>query len=266
MSEIAPYMTRLYHGPGTWVRAWVNDLPMYDKPVHSMSAIDFPATPWFVPGENDLVLEFAESERPEGLSNVAPAFDLTFFAEGPPPLPTSKPPLVPILEVKFPALLAELPMEKWALPTRWSTKFTPTGNIPPPIWADNPREVIPERGNPELLGALFALHQAFAKKDVDAMVEAIDLKIEDQLRYHPGSARLNRSEIKKEHAEMLTEGDWKVAPFEPERLRFRSCAQGRVAYAHRDDGGPALEAHNGPHAWKARPLFVRRGTDWKIFR
>ena len=265
MIEIAPYMARLYHHPGTWVRAFVNDLPMYDRPVESAVATDFPATPWFIPGENELVLEIAEAPKPESFGNAAPSFELTFFGEAPPQLPAGRPRLVPLLETKFPKLLAELPPEDWKLPVRWSAKFTPTGNIPPPIWEANQPEKIPELGSPALLRALFGLHQAFARKDVDAMADALDLKLEDQSRYHPGSPRLVRAEVKKEHAEML-EGDWKVDPFEPEKIRFRSCAQGRVAYAHREDGGPALSARNGPHAWKVRPLFVRQGADWKIYR
>ena len=258
-------MTRLYHGPGTWVRAWVNDLPMYDDSSMTMRAVDFPATPWFVPGENEVVLELEPTPMPQGLS-AAPAFDLTFFGEGPKEAPSARPHFVTLLETKFPQVLEELPPEERKLPVRWSKRFTPEGHIPSPIWADNPKENIPEKGTPELLAALFAVQQAFINKDVDALMAATELKLEDQLRYHPGSARLVPADIKKEHAEMLAEGQWDVKAFDPDRIRFRSCAGGRVAYARRDDGGPALEARNGPHAWRARPLLVRQGADWRIFR
>ena len=265
MSDVAPYMTRLYHGPGTWVRVFVNDLPMYDKPSDASMSSDFPATPWLVPGENDLAIEVLEVPLPPNVGR-APRFDLLFWGEGPSILaggPASK---VPLFETSFPKFLAELPPEaRDDIPVRYEAKFTPEGNIPPPIWADASPETIPERGSPELLKPLFDLHQAFKRKDVDGFLGALDLKFEDQRRYHGNSPRLARAEVRVEHEEFF-QARWDVPEFTPETLRFRACNGGRVVYAHNEKGGPAFEARSPTAAWNVRPFLIRRGADWRIYR
>ncbi len=265
MTDVAPYMTRLYHGPGTWVRVLVNDLPMYDKPADAFLSSDFPATPWFIPGENDVAIEVLEAPPVPGVA-IEPRFDLLFWGEGPSILPKGPPTKVPLFEQSFPRLLKELPIEdRKKVPIRYEAKFTPEGEIPPPIWAESQPEKIPEHGSPELLKPLFDLHQAFKRRDAEALIDGTDLKFEDQRRYHGNHPAIDRRTIITEHEEFL-KAPWDLAPFEPDKIRFRSCQGGRVAYAHHESGGAALTARSGRSVWNVRPFLVRRGADWRIYR
>lgn len=266
MSIVAPYMCRLYHSPGTLVRVWVNDLPMYDRAPEKMTTGNFPATPWFQPGENEIVIEVNDAPPAPGLKNIPSSFELLLFGEGKEDS-VGVPAKIPLYDQKYPAFMSRLPPEEQKLPARWRGTFRPEGPIPEPIWADAPAGPIPENGTPELWKVMHEMHRAFGQKDVDAMIAATTLKLEDQRRYHGNHPRLQLNELRQENHEMLQE-PWDLAPFEPSRMRFRSCAGGRVAYATRDDGGPALEARHpsGQHAWKFKPLLMRRGADWQIFR
>lgn len=266
MSAVAPYMCRLYHAPGTLVRVWLNDLPMYDRAPDKMTTGNFPATPWFQPGENEIVIEVEPAAPAPGARNIPSSFELLLFGEGPEDS-RGVPAKLPLYQQKYPAFLAQLPVEEQKLPARIRGTFTPEGAIPAPIWADATPGPLPPLGTPELWRVMREMHRAFAHKDVDAMLAATTLKLEDQRRYHGDHPRLQLHELRRENHEMLQE-PWDLAPFEQDRLRFRACAGGRVAYATRDDGGPALEARHpsGQHAWKFKPLLLRRGADWQIFR
>jgi hypothetical protein len=262
--DVAHYMTRIRHCHGTHVRVFVNDLPMYDKAVLDFCAPTFGATPWFVPGENRVVIEVNDGPINPGMPTVPRHFHLLFFHQGE-NLETDE---TTLYEKEYPTFLAELPEAERKLPCRWTDTFTPKGQIPEPIWADAAPEPIPEKGTPELLKAVYDLHVAFSRRDVDALVGAAALKLEDMQRYFGPQSWNIPSEVKKEHAEMMAE-PWDLAPFEPDRLRFRSCAGGRVAYATYEDGGPAVRARHKiapTQTWAVKPLLVRQGADWRIYR
>jgi hypothetical protein len=256
-------MARMRHSPGVHVRILVNDIPMYDRAVMTFSTPTFPATPWFQPGENELVIECREAPVNPEMALVPPHFQCLLFEQG----PTVEDEETLVLE-EYPTFLEKLPEDERKLPCARRTTFTPQGLIPKPIWADAAPGPVPERGSPELLKAIFDLHQAFAKRDGDALFAAGALKVEDLQRYFGNQVTTNPADLRKENEAMFAE-PWDLAPFHPERLRFRSCAEGRVAYATDEHGGPAVLARHKvdpKQAWAVRPLLVRRGADWRIYR
>ena len=264
MQMAAPYMARFRSSHGIHVQVRVNDVPIYDRAVLDFCAPTYPASPWFVPGENVVEVEVREGPINEDMKTIPPHFDVLFFHQG----ADLNKDETPLYFEEFPKLLQKLPAEERKLPCTLRSSFTPEGHIPEPIWRDVPKGPGPERGSPELLKAIFELHQAFAKRDLDALIATSAIKLEDQQRYFGPQPWLRESEIKAEHAEMMAQ-PWDLAPFEPERLRFRSCVEGRVAYATLDDGSPAVRARHRaiPNpTWAVKPLLVRRGADWRIFR
>lgn len=259
-----PYMARFRSNHGIHVRVLVNDIPMYDRSVLDYCSPTYPATPWFIPGENQVEIELAAAPLNQDMKVIPSHFHVLFFHQG----PNIAKDETTLYEEEYPKLLAKLPPEERQLPCAIKSSFTPSGDIPKPIWADVPPGHVPEQGTPELLKAIFDLHHAFARRDLDALVGAISLKLEDQQRYFGPQPWLKESDVKREHAEMM-EQPWDLAPFEPERLRFRSCVDGRVAYATLDDGAPAVRARHrlDPNqTWAVKPLLVRQGADWRIYR
>lgn len=261
-TDVAPYMVRILHNAGTWVRVWVNDLPMYDRAVMNFMTSQFHGTPWFIPGENSLVLEVFDAPRNPETPTVTPYFDLTLYLDAVDPADEQV-----LVQLKYPELLADLAPEDRKFPIVVRTTFTPEGNIPEPIWKNAPPSEIPEDGTPELWKAVYAVHDAFARRDVDAFVDSAALKLEDQVRYLGPDVRLSREGVRKEHAAMM-EQPWELMPFEPTELHFRSCQDGRVAYVTRKGGGPAIYAQHrtAPQSFKVKPLLVRQGADWRVYR
>lgn len=260
---VAPYMARFRHSPGVHVRILMNDVPMYDRAVMTFSSPTFPATPWFRPGENEIVIECRPAPVNPEMESVPPHFQCFFFRQG----PTIEDEAELYLE-EFPNFLLKLPEEERTMPCSVRATFTPEGIIPKPIWADADPGPVPETGSPELLKAVFDLHQAFAKRDGEALFTVGALKVEDLQRYFGSQPSTNPVELRKENEAMFQE-PWDLAPFHPERLRFRSCQGGRVAYATNEHGGPAVMARHKAdpgQAWAVRPLLVRRGAEWRIYR
>jgi hypothetical protein len=264
MSELcAPYMAMLRQCPGVHVRVFVNDVPMYDRAVMGYSTPTFPATPWLQAGENEIVIECRESPKNPEMVLVPAHFQCKIIGQG---AVEADDKLVYFEE--YPTFLPKLPEEERKLPCSIRGTFTAEGVIPKPIWADSSPGPVPERGSPELLKTVFGLHQAFAKRDGDALLELGSLKIEDLQRYFGKLPSTDVASLRKENEEMFKE-PWDVMPFRPEDLRFRSCAMGRVAYATSVDGGPALLARHKTdpgQVWAVRPLLLRQGADWRIFR
>jgi len=262
-TSVAPYMARIRHCHGTHLRVLVNDVPMYDRAVKDFCTPTFPATPWFVSGENRIEVEVAASPLNPDMAKVPPHFWLLLFHQGE-DLDHDE---TTLYSLEYPQFMEKLPEDERKLPCRWKDTFTPEGGIPKPIWADSVPEPIPEKGTPELLKAVFDLYSAFSRKDIDALAAAGSLKLVDQQRYFGPQPGLVESEVKKEHVEMLQQ-PWELAPFDPDKLRFRSCADGRVAYATSAEGGPAIYAKHKHSAsqFAVKPLLVRQGADWRIFR
>jgi len=265
---VAPYMTRIKHGPATYVRVLMNDVPMYDRAVMDFASQAFPATPWLIPGQNRVEVEVRDAPKNPHCEQAPPHFELFLFHQDMDALNDGSNE-TPLYHEEYPAVLETLPPEERKLPCSWTATFKPEGYIPEPIWADSAPGPVPEQGTPELLKAVFDLHIAFEKKDVDALVAVAALKLQDQQRYFGPLETNIPSEVKKEHVEMLAQ-PWDLMPFEPAKLRFRSCQGGRVAYVTHEDGGPPLRAKHqfDPlQRWAAKPLLMRQGSDdWRIYR
>jgi hypothetical protein len=237
---------------------------MYDRAVLDYCSPTWPATPWFIPGENTVEIEFKEAPKNPDMAVIPSHFHALFFHQGADMVKDE----TTLYAEEYPKLLQKLPEEERKLPCSIKSTFTPEGDIPKPIWADAAKGPVPEKGSPELLKAIFDLHHAFANRDVDALIAAAALKLEDQQRYFGPQPWLRQDDLKREHQEMM-EQPWELAPFEPDRLRFRSCKEGRVAYATHDSGGPAVIARHKidkNQTWAVKPLLVRQGADWRIYR
>lgn len=262
-ANVAPYMTRIRHCHGTRVRVLVNDLPMYDRAVMDFVTPTFPATPWLKSGENTIEVHVDRSPLNPNMSKVPAHFWLLMFHQGEDMELDEK----TLYSLEYPNFFERLPEEERKLPCVWRDKFTPEGGIPKPIWEDATPEEIPEHGTPELLKSVFELHSAFARKDKEAFFHAGSLKLVDLRRYFGPQPWNTEPEVRKENDEMF-EQPWDLMPFDPAKLSFRSCAGGRVAYVTHAGGGPAIYARHkhAPQEFSVKPLLVRQGADWRIFR
>ena len=262
--EAAPYVARVLHNPGTRVLALVNDVPLYDDAATGFSAPAIHGCPWLVPGENQVVLEVDEAPKDEGMPNNLPMFELSFFLHK---LKIEEE--VNVFHVRYPNFAETLPSERRKFPIVSDVmRFTPEGYIPDPIWKDAPSMNIPAAGTPKLLQPLFELHRAYERRDVDAFLDLTSTKISDMVRYTGPSPDASRDELAKETAEFFAM-PWDLRPFDPNKLRFRSCAQGRVAYVTDDERGPALFAQHKTEprtTWPVKPYLFFEGTRWRIFR
>ena len=261
--EAAPYMARVLQNAGTFVMALVNDVPIYDKAVMDFSAPTFHGCPWLIPGENEVVIEVEEAPLNPEFKTLA-MFELCFFWHV-----TKIDDEKNIFHVRYPDLVEKLPPDRRKFPIRSEPmKFTPEGYIPEPIWANAPKQSISAFGSPELLQPLKDLHSAFERRDVDAFLEVTSTKIEDMVRYTGPTPDASRDNLAQETSEFFGM-QWDLRPFEPEKLKFRSCCEGRVVYVTDDERGPALFAQHKTEkrtAWRVKPYLVRQGNSWRIFR
>ncbi len=261
--EAAPYVARVLQNAGTFVTALVNDVPMYEKSTMDFSAPTFHGCPFLIPGENQVVIEVEKAPMNMEIPAL-PMFELAFFLHV-----MKVEDEVNVFNVRYPDFVESLPPERRKFPVRSDVmKFTPPGYIPDPIWANAPRAAIREDGSPELLQPLFELHSAFVRRDIDAFLNITSTKIADLVRYTGPSPDATRSELEKETAEFFGM-EWDLRPFDPKKLRFRSCCEGRVVYVTDDERGPALFAQHKTEprtAWRVKPYLVRQGSGWRIFR
>jgi hypothetical protein len=82
MQMAAPYMARFRSSHGIHVQVRVNDVPIYDRAVLDFCAPTYPASPWFVPGENVVEVEVREGPINEDMKTIPPHFDVLFFHQG----------------------------------------------------------------------------------------------------------------------------------------------------------------------------------------
>jgi len=142
-------MARFRSNHGVHARVLVNDVPMYDRSVLDYCCPTYPATPWFISGENQVVLELSEAPLNEDMKVIPSHFHALFFHQGA-NIQTDE---TTLYEEEYPKLLEKLPAEERHLPCSIQSTFTPSGDIPKPIWADVPKGPVPEKGTPELLKA-----------------------------------------------------------------------------------------------------------------
>lgn len=264
MSEIAaPFVARVLHNAGTHVTALVNDVPIYQGAVQDFVAPSFPGCPWLMPGENSVVLEVEEAPiNPE--VPVRAMFELCFFLETEKVGEEHKD-----FVARYPECMEGLPPERQKFPQRSNPMlWTPAGVIPEPIWKNSPPGNIPVDGTPELLQAVHQLHEAFETRNVDAFLDATSTKIADLVRYTGPQPHGTRAELAKETEENFA-FPWDLRPFDPKKLRFRSCCDGRVAFVTDDERGPALSAQHKTEPgtkWRPKLYLFRDGGAWRIFR
>ncbi len=263
VEEAAPYVARVLHNAGTFVTAIMNDIPMYEKSVMDFSAPTFHGCPWLVPGENEVVLEVEEAPLNPEFRTLA-MFELSLYLHVMKVEDERN-----VFHVRYPDFVETLPPPRRKFPIRSDPmKFTPEGHIPEPIWWNAPKASINPLGSPELLQPLKDLHTAFEKRDIDAFLDLTSTKIEDLVRYTGPTPDASRTNLEQETAEFFGM-QWDLRPFEPEKLRFRSCQEGRVVYVTDEERGPALFAKHKTEkrtAWRVKPYLVRQGNGWRIFR
>ncbi|MEO5728514.1 MAG: hypothetical protein ABI134_17410, partial [Byssovorax sp.] len=213
-----PHWYKLHHGTGVALRIFVNDILLYRHSGRDNWTFTGPANHLFVPGENTLRVELFPTIAPAHAPKLRGPVEVRIMADAPKDV-----------------IIAEYDFSWWdaqnepPLPTVGASVFRPDGDIPEPAWQSAPRERFGPEGTPELRAAAQALHEAFAKRDVDAYFEAHRVRLEQWQRAYPESPAYDPSLQRARLADAM-KIDWVMPPFDADALVFEPQADGRVAY------------------------------------
>ena len=250
-----PHYYLIKHPPGMVASISVNDIPIYRRFSDYHQAPNGPFNHWMLSGQNVVHLVLVE---PEPLPNSWHSFSMEVLRHSDD---------VPIFTVSFPGLLALHPEDERDLPVAHQTAFNFNEESPRPIWLDAPVTDFPPEGTPEQHQAVFDLHDAYSRGDVDAFSRAIEPKMTELARFYgpnpATSPAANRAEFVKNFAE-----PWDVRPLDFNDLMFERRGGGRTAYVTRKDGGPALLAtHKTDPDWTWEPTLhmTQIAGRWTIF-
>jgi hypothetical protein len=249
-----PYYFMISQGPHSMVRAWLNDLPLYQSYRADPSNRTGPAIHLLRPGENTFAIEI----------DRAPPESQVFFE------------LLVDWDHNHPALYFEWPREAMHLPRdrrtpfRFEARFTPEGEIFTPTWLSSAPEEVPCEGTPELREALRRFHQALEQRDLDAYCDGLALKASEYERAYPGWPESTAGEMRADMAGFLRE-DLRVRPLDLDEIHFEPRAGGRLVCAQNLLGGSVIDAismDKTPDGASARvsldPVFTRRDGAWRI--
>lgn len=251
-------MDRMYYvrrGPGLLVRVLLNELCFHVGISRTYDGTSGPAAHWLVPGSNVLRLEILSedpAQHPRAFANAS--------ITGPGESPVHA-------RLDFPEFFDERPAEERRFPAIAERAFVLDGDVPEPLWRSESPEEIPPEGTDELRAAVFTLHQALARRDARALVDAMLVKIQDLSRYYGGGGLLDPGEMQLDYEERFRE-PLEVSAFEPEKLRFQSLHGGRVVHVTRTDGERAIHAQNATRerGMSLDPFFVRQRGSWRLYR
>jgi hypothetical protein len=256
MSLPIPYDYRILHAPGIYARVLVNDIPFYRRIVDCNMAPAGPFNHLIVPGENVVRIELAEAG--ENDPTIIRTFEMTVLrqVDG----------AVRFRE-KWPDFAKEYPEEERKLPIVHERKLQSDCETPLPVWWDSPHERFPSEGTRDLHDAVRALHDAYARADVDEFLYLVELKFAEHKKYYGAVPDLAPEAAKERYGALLRE-PWDLDPYDPKEIVFEHRAGGRVAYATRRDGSHALRARHKTdpsQSWTANLLLTRRDGRWRIF-
>jgi len=248
---LTPYYFTMIQGGGSTVRASMNDVPFYSRTLKDQAGVTSPAVHLLEPGENVLALEIDEAPT-EGHFELSIDYDHER----------------PVLLVPWPALMEQLPEAERRYPLRHETRFSPPGELFSPAYLGAPA-VLPRREDlDEIVGATQAIRDAAVRRDVDAYLDRMSLKIDEYQRAYSGWEGVSHAEHRDDIADMFS-GETRCRPIEPEKLRLEPRAGGRVVHVTHAEGGHVIEVIS-PERPKRRLrtdlTFTRCNGQWRVFR
>lgn len=247
------YLARILHRPASRARVLLNGIPLYDRTPDKNVAPITPITQWLVQGENTVTIELFPAPVSPLTPFLGPHFQMAimpaddqdsrvFAWEYPDTLKDAGLPTE--LPLVFPGLLRI----EHALPEASYRRATP--------------EDFPIEGTPEQRAAVFELYDAFGSRDPARFEAAMALKVSEFERFY-GPQPLSRVD-----ALSRMNQPWVMDPFDEHDLRFERYEGGRVAYARRFSGRPAVRAvhQDEPYfGWGSDLFMTRLDGRWRIF-
>ncbi|MDI1446891.1 hypothetical protein [Polyangium sp. 6x1] len=251
------YVYRILHRPGSRARALLNGIPLYDRVVTQNVAPSQPVTHWLVNGENTITVELSPAPRSPNTPSMGAHFALLILnAED-----LEKKVENPVFTWEYPTSLQGLglPLE---LPLVGGGVLHIPHDVPEPAYRRALPEAFPEEGTPEQRATVLELYDAFASRDAARFESAMQLKVSEFERFY-GPQPLSRVQ-----ALQRLNSPWVMEPFDAHDLRFDRYADGRVAYARRASGKPAVRAVNRDEpylGWGSNFFMTRLDGRWRIF-
>lgn len=254
------YGFRVRQGPKTIARVSFNDLPAFREASRDFRDTGRAADHLLVPGENVMRLEVWEGPPSLDSPEVQGIVDVTI---------SDAETETALARIAWPALAMSMGQTHGQLefPFSHTERFEIPLDHPKPIYDEQPPEIIPERGTPDLRAALERLHGTLDKQDARGFVSESRLKLDENRRFY-GASDDNAPEGVTRAYEGRFSRKLRVEPLDDELIRFESRAKGRVAYATRTDGRPVIHAEvvaDPGQAFSSNPLFVKQAGVWTLF-
>lgn len=247
MSEHKVYEFFVYQSPYSFMRAYLNGVPVHRGPPTEGITRNrtLTANHWLVPGANTLTFEIATGTRASKATflvqesgnddNVLARFEF--------PADPDVPPVYPIVHTEAfeaPGITAAAP---WADAERV------------PEWKEVPAD---------LRLAVQSFHHAFAVTDVSAAMTQLELKAKHLQAAYPLDPRLGPDGMRARFAAMMP--GLKAEPFVPEELLFERHCDGRVVYVTCVDGRRAVRASaSEEQAFETDLWLTKKNGVWRIF-
>lgn len=248
------YTWRVHHRPGSHALVRLNGLPLYDRTVDDLTSPTGPITHALLPGENKIEITLLDGPPdPTGVPT-----NLAFILAR-----LERPDPVDVWTFEFPRTLQESGVAP-TMPWVEEFVFTPQGAPPPlPTYTESPPSMFPNEGSPGQHQALRELYDAFAGKDGDAFQEAMRIRMDEFERAYGENPQLRAESVQ------ALQEPWIMDPWNPEELRFERWLDGRVAFARRLSGKPAIQAihRDDPfRSWGADFFLCQVNGRWRVFR
>ncbi len=252
------YAYRILHRPASRARALLNGIPLYDRTVDKNVAPMQPVTHWLVRGENTITVELSPTPPSPNTPFMGPHFAISILRAEDLGKETEPPPL---FKWEYPTSLMGLglPLD---LPLVGGGILPIDHDLPEASYRRASREDFPEEGTPEQRAAVLELYDAFASRDPARFEATMQLKVSEFERFY-GPQPLSRAQ-----AVQRMNAPWVMEPFDAHDLRFDRYADGRVAYARRASGKPAVRAvhRDEPYlGWGSDFYMTRLDGRWRIF-
>lgn len=275
-----PYLFHMHQGTGIAVRALLNDVPFYSGFGQENVTVSGPANHLLVPGENVIALELAPAPKPSFAPYLDGVVRFQVLVDGGADTVVHRvawPELWEVIrDAEQRARQAALPPGELdltpppdpPLPFLHVSRFQIDDRNPVPAYWSAPRVDFGPEGTPAQHEAVREVYRAFASGDPDRFLDVHALKLEERQRAYPDVPEFARSHQRTKIAERFSHR-WDVRPTEMQELVFERRAEGRVAYVHRVDGGPALEAVSDEaedNLFSTDMYLTQQNGVWRVFR
>ncbi len=245
-----PYHTySIAHGPRTQLRVLLNDIPFYrvmpDRTGVTEASV---ADHLLVPGANTATLELIQAEEHYHV----------YFA-----VLLDRDRDHPLFELVWPVVYERLPVV-FDMPISVTLPLLMPGVTFRSAYLDAPPAHFGPDGTPELREAVRRFHDTLVRADAESYLAETALKREELQRAYPGSPFLGDQYLRERFADRFSQG-LRVDPLE--KLVFEPCADGRVAFVTRSDGGKPIVALSPDGGGMDHDLWFtwHRGA-WRLFR